>query len=142
MNNRLAEGMTFEFGFKVPENKTVPHLFPEFEEGAVMPQVFATGYMVGLFEFACIKAINPHINWPSEQTVGTHIDVSHTAATPPGFLVTVKGRLEKVEGRKLTFSIEANDGVDTISKGTHQRFIIQVDKFKGAVAAKQAKTKV
>jgi len=131
--------MTFEFNFKIPENKTVPHLYPEFEEGAVMPRVFATGYMVGLFEFACIKAINPHIDWPREQTVGTHIDVSHTAATPPGMTVTVRGRLESVEGRKLMFSIEAGDEVDRISKGTHQRFIIQAEKFNATVAIKKEK---
>lgn len=139
MSNSLRAGMTFEFIFKVPENKTVPHLYPEFEEGAVMPRVFATGYMVGLFEFACIKAINPHIDWPREQTVGTHIDVSHTAATPPGMTVTVRGRLESVEGRKLMFSIEAGDEVDRISKGTHQRFIIQAEKFNATVAIKKEK---
>ncbi len=139
MSNSLRAGMTFEFNFKIPENKTVPHLYPEFEEGAVMPRVFATGYMVGLFEFACIKAINPHIDWPREQTVGTHIDVSHTAATPPGMTVTVRGRLESVEGRKLMFSIEAGDEVDRISKGTHQRFIIQAEKFNATVAIKKEK---
>ena len=101
-----------------------------------MPRVFATRFMVGLFEFACIKAINPHIDWPREQTVGIHIAVSHTAATPPGMTVTVKGRLEAIEGRKLTFSVAADDGMDTISTGTHQRFIVIADKFNDAVAKK------
>jgi fluoroacetyl-CoA thioesterase len=102
-----------------------------------MPDVFATGYMVGLFEFACIKFINTHIDWPRQQTVGIHINVSHTAATPPGFTVTVKGRLEKIDGRKLSFALQAHDGVDAISKGTHDRFIIDADKFNAGVDKKR-----
>ena len=138
MTSTLQEGLEFEFVYTVPQDKTVPHLFPEFAEGRAMPEVFATGYMVGLFEFACIKAINAHIDWPRQQTVGIHINVSHTAATPPGFTVTVKGRLDKIDGRKLSFTLSAHDGVDTISKGTHDRFIIDADKFNAAVAKKTA----
>jgi fluoroacetyl-CoA thioesterase len=138
MTNTLQEGMEFEFDYEVPPDKTVPHLFPEFPEGGLMPDVLATGYMVGLFEFACIKAINPHIDWPRQQTVGIHVNVSHTAATPPGFTVKVKGRLEKVDGRKLSFSLVAHDGAGTISKGTHDRFIIDAEKFNAAVAQKAA----
>ena len=66
------------------------------------------------------------------------VNVSHTAATPPGFTVTVKGRLEKIDGRKLSFAIEARDGVDTISKGSHDRFIIDAGKFNAGVAKKKA----
>jgi len=137
MSGSLQEGMTFEFAYVVPPEKTVPYLFPEFAEGKAMPEVLATGFMVGLFEFACIKFINPHIDWPRQQTVGIRIDVSHTAATPPGLTVTVKGRLEKVEGRKLTFAIEAHDGRDAISAGTHERFIIDAAKFNAGVAKKK-----
>jgi fluoroacetyl-CoA thioesterase len=138
MTSILQEGLEFEFVYTVPQDKTVPHLFPEFAEGRAMPEVLATGYMVGLFEFACIKAINAHIDWPRQQTVGIHINVSHTAATPPGFTVTVKGRLDKIDGRKLSFTLSAHDGVDTISKGTHDRFLIDADKFNAAVAKKAA----
>jgi fluoroacetyl-CoA thioesterase len=94
--------------------------------------------MVGLLEFACIRFINPHIDWPRQQTVGIHINVSHTAATPPGMSVTVKGRLDKVDGRKLSFSLEAFDDREIISRGTHDRFIIDADKFNAAVAKKQS----
>jgi fluoroacetyl-CoA thioesterase len=103
-----------------------------------MPRVLATGYMVGLLEFACIKFINPHIDWPRQQTVGIHINVSHLAATPPGMTVIVKGRLEKLDGRKLGFSLEAFDDREIISRGTHDRFIINAVKFNAAVAKKQA----
>ena len=140
MSHTMEAGMTFEFQYVVPDDKTVPHLFPEFPEGQVMPDVLATGYMVGLFEFACIRFINDHIDWPRQQTVGIHINVSHTAATPPGMTVNVRGRLAHADGRKLSFSLEADDGVDTISKGTHDRFIIDAEKFNAAVAKKREST--
>ena len=139
MESTLEPGLMFEFKYDVPSNKTVPHLYPEANEFQDMPDVFATGYLVGLIEWACIDAIKPHINWPIEQSVGIHINVDHTAATPPGFTVIVKGTLTKVEGRKLTFEIEAHDGLDTISKGTHQRFLIDASRFNLSVAKKVEK---
>ena len=105
-------------------------------EFQAMPRVLATGFMVGLFEWACIQAINPHIDWPEEQTVGIHINLSHTAATPPGLTITVKGKLEEVEGRKLSFSLVADDGVDKISEGTHDRFVINAAKFNDKMSVK------
>ena len=78
MTDALQAGMTFEFRYAVPQERTVPHLFPDIEEAAKMPHVFATGYMVGLIEWACIQAINPHIDWPNEQTVGININVNRS----------------------------------------------------------------
>lgn len=141
MKESLKPGLTFEYQFEVPENKTVPHLYPEMPEGQIMPKVFATGYLVGLFEFACIKFVNFHLDWPKEQTVGIGIHISHLAATPPGFTITVHGTLEKVEGKKLTFSLSAHDGVDKISEGSHERFVINAEKFNAGVDAKLKKLK-
>jgi len=129
MKDTLKPGIEYVHTFKVPENKTVPFLYPESEEFVAMPEVFATGYLVGFLEWACIKAINPHIDWPQEQTLGTHIDVSHLAATPPGLELTAKVKLIEVDGRRLVFEVEAHDGIDTISTGTHERFIIIKEKF-------------
>lgn len=129
MKETLRPGIESEFAFTIPESKTVPALYPESAEFQEMPEVFATGFMVGFLEWACIKAINPYLDWPDEQTVGTHIDVSHVAATPPGFQVTAKVKLVEVDGRRLLFYVEAHDGVDLISKGTHERFIIKKDRF-------------
>ena len=140
MESSLKTGMTFTFTYTVPDNKTVPHLFPEATLFQEMPQVLATGFMVGLVEWACIEAINPHIDWPREQSVGIKVDLDHTAATPPGLTVTIRGTLSAVEGRKLTFDIEADDGVDRISRGTHQRFLIDAERFNQSVAAKSAKS--
>jgi fluoroacetyl-CoA thioesterase len=140
MKDSLRAGLSFEFKFKVPENKTVPHLYPESPEFQVMPKVFATGFMVGLFEWACIQAINPYLDWPKEQTVGIEVRLSHLAATPPGLTITVKGALDKVEGRKLSFSLVGDDGVDKISEGTHERFIIDAAKFNEKATAKRSNT--
>ena len=136
MKNTLKPGIKYSHTFTVPKSKTVPALYPESEEFVIMPEVFATGYLVGFLEWACIKAINPHLDWPKEQTVGTHIDVSHEAATPPGLTVTAKVELIAVEGKKLTFSVEAHDGVDLISKGRHERFIINRQKFDERIKVK------
>ena len=129
MKDSLQVGLTYEHRFLVPTSKTVPALYPEAPEFLVMPEVFATGFMVGFLEWACIKAINPHLDWPHEQTVGTHIDVTHQAATPPGLTVIANVELIAIEGKKLTFSVEAHDGVDVIAKGRHERYLIDKKKF-------------
>lgn len=140
MKESLKPGIRYVHKFTVPQSKTVPALYPEAEEFLVMPEVFATGFLVGFLEWACIKAINPHLDWPQEQTVGTHINVSHEAATPAGLTVTATVELIAVEGRKLTFNVEAHDGIDLISKGTHERFIINKLKFDTKVHAKKSST--
>jgi len=136
MKDSLKPGLNFEYLFQVPENRTVPHLLPEAEEFQLMPKVLASGFMVGLIEWACIQALKPHLNWPEEQTVGIDFKLTHTAATPPGLTVRVRGTLEKMEGRKLTFSISAEDDVDKISEGTHDRFVIDAARFTVKAAAK------
>ena len=136
MKDTLKPGILYTHAFTIPKSKTVPALYPESEEFVIMPEVFATGYLVGFLEWACIKAINPHLDWPEEQTVGTHIDVSYEAATPPGLTVTAKVELIAVEGKKLTFLVEAHDGVDLISKGRHERFIINRQKFDERIKVK------
>lgn len=136
MKQSLKPGIRYEHKFKVPRSKTVPALYPEAEEFVAMPEVFATGFLVGLLEWACIKAVNPHLDWPAEQTVGTHIDVTHQAATPPGLEVTATVELTAVEGRKLVFAVQAHDGIDLISRGRHERVVIIKDKFDGRLSAK------
>ena len=136
MKDTLQAGLQHTFAFTVPETKIVPALYPESEEFQVMPGVLATGYMVGLIEWTCIQAVNPHLDWPHEQTVGIHIDVSHIAPTPPGLKVEVTVRLEEVEGRKLTFAVEARDDLEEISRGIHKRFVIYPEKFNRKVYEK------
>jgi fluoroacetyl-CoA thioesterase len=137
MKESLKPGIKYQHTFRVVQSKTVPALYPEAEEFAVMPNVFATGFLVGLFEWACIKAIKPHLDWPREQTVGTFIEVTHEAATPPGLAVTAAVELVAVDRKKLTFAVEANDGVDLISKGRHERFVIDKEKFDAKLESKK-----
>ena len=136
MKDTLKAGLEYELRYRVPDNKTVPALYPESSEFQVMPRVFATGYMVGLIEWACIQAVNPHIDWPTEQTVGISINVNHTAATPPGLEVCARVRLTEVDGKRLVFETILNDSVDIISKGTHERFIIDAEKFNHKIKQK------
>jgi len=137
MKVSLKPGIRYQHRFVVPSSKTVPALYPESPEFVAMPEVFATGFLVGFLEWACIKAINPHLDWPQEQTLGTHIDVSHEAATPPGLEVTATVELIEVDGRRLVFAVEAHDGVDLISRGRHERFVINREKFDAKIGAKK-----
>jgi fluoroacetyl-CoA thioesterase len=138
MKTSLAPGLVFTFRYRVPEGKTVPFVYPESPLFQEMPKVFATAFMVGLLEWACIEAIRPHLD-PGEQSVGTAISVTHTAATPPGFTVTVEVRLLEVEGRRLVFAVKAHDGVDAIGEGRHERFVIDRDRFVRKVQEKAAR---
>ena len=135
MKDTLKPGLTHTFRYRVPASKMVPALYPESPEFLVMPAVFATGFMVGLIEWACIDFLREHLDWPEEQSVGTHVDVSHLAATPAGLEVTVRTLLVGVEGRKLVFEVEAHDGVDAISRGRHGRMLIRADRFNERVRA-------
>jgi hypothetical protein len=62
MKETLKPGIRYEHKFMVPQSKTVPALYPESDEFVAMPEVFATGFLVGFLEWACIKAINPHLD--------------------------------------------------------------------------------
>ena len=139
MKPTLKPGLTHRFTYKVPENKTVPYTYPESPEIAAMPKVFATGYMIVLMEWVCTQLLAPHLD-PGEGSLGVHVDVSHTAATPPGFTVTVDVECTQVVGKRVTFQIKAHDGVDQIGAGRHERFVVDLAKFNARAAEKAAKT--
>jgi fluoroacetyl-CoA thioesterase len=132
----LQAGLQYQFRYTVPPEKTVPHLYPESESFQQMPQVLATGFMVGLMEWACIEAIKPHLDWPREQSLGTLVNFPHLAATPPGLTITVDVTLDKVDGRRLIFSVVAHDGVDRITEGKHERVVIDKEKFESRLSTK------
>ncbi len=135
MKESLQPGLEYTHTYRVPENKTVPHLYPESKIFQEMPEVLATGFMVGLIEWACMEALAPHLE-PGEGSVGTLVNVTHTAATPPGMEVTVHVRCLEVDGQRTVWEIEARDEVDVIGKGTHERFCIDIDRFNARVAKK------
>jgi len=125
----LREQLTYQHKFTVTNEKTVPHLYPESDLFQEMPHVLATGFMVGLLEWACIELLRPYLEWPEEQTLGTHVDFSHDAPTLPGMTVTIDVELVKIDGRKLVFQVSAHDGIDIISTGLHERILIDQKKF-------------
>ena len=139
MKPSLKPGIEYALRFRLPSSKTVPALYPEAPEFQEMPAVFATGFMVGFLEWACIKAVKPHLDWPEEQCVGTYIDVSHVAATPPGLEITATVRLVEVDRRRLVFEVEAHDGIDLIARGMHERFIIDRERFSRKAKEKAAR---
>jgi fluoroacetyl-CoA thioesterase len=137
MKDTLKPGLTHTLTFTVPENKTVPHLYPEAPGFAEMPQVFATGFMVGLFEWACIELMKPHLD-SGEGSLGIHVDFSHSAATPPGLTINVTATCTRVDGRILEFEVKGHDGVDVIGEGRHRRAVVRWDSFNARVAKKRA----
>jgi fluoroacetyl-CoA thioesterase len=136
VRDTLAPGLEGELRFVVPVAKTVPYLYPESPGFAAMPEVLATGFMVGLVEWACIDLIAPHLD-EGEMSLGVHVDLSHDAATPPGLEVAVRVRLEEVDGRRLAFATEADDGRDPICAGRHERFVVDRARFEEGVARKR-----
>lgn len=134
MRDTLRAGLTHTFRYRVPVDKTVPALYPEAPEFQAMPRVFATGFLIGLVEWTCIQALNPHLDWPREQTVGTRFDLTHAAPTPPGNEVTVEVELTELDGRRLVFRVTARDDAALICEGTHERFVIDAAKFNARLA--------
>ena len=137
MRDSLQAGIILEHRFTLPDSKMVPALYPEAPEFQQMPAVFATGFLVGLLEWACLKAVLPHLDSPHEQTVGTHIDINHTAATPAGLTVVVQAKLVAVAGRRLHFEVVAHDDVEQISYGMHDRFVIDRARFDASMQRKR-----
>jgi fluoroacetyl-CoA thioesterase len=83
--------------------------------------------------------VNPHLDWPREQTVGTHVDLSHEAATPPGCEVRVEVELLEVDGRRLVFRAEAHDDAARICRGRHERFVVDAERFEARLASRAQK---
>jgi fluoroacetyl-CoA thioesterase len=141
MKDTLHPGATAQFSFRVPAEKTVPHLYPEAPEFKEMPTVFATGFMVGLMEWTCLKVLAPHLD-EGEGSLGVHIDVSHIAATVPGQTVTVVAECTKVSGRRVSFRVKAHAGIELIGEGEHERMIVPWARFVARVNEKAKAARV
>jgi predicted thioesterase len=105
------------------------------EVGSGDAPVLASPMMIALMEGAAVDCIDAHIP-EGYQSLGTHLDVHHTAPTPLGLTVTATAILTAVEGRKLTFAVAAHDGREPIGKGTHTRVIVDTPRFMARLAAK------
>jgi len=135
MKPTLIAGLTHTHRFSVTEAKTVPNLYPESPDFVAMPKVFATGFMVGFIEWACLELMKPHLD-EGEGSLGVHIDVDHRAATPPGMEVTADVEVTAVDGRKVSFRVTARDEVEVIAEGTHRRFIVDWNRFNAGLVEK------
>jgi fluoroacetyl-CoA thioesterase len=134
----IKTGLSASTEIMVGTRDTAPHV------GSGKIKVLATPVLVMLLEEAALNAVEGLLP-AGQQTVGTRLDVSHTAATPVGMRVHAHAEVVKVEGRKLLFRVWAEDEVERIGQGSHERIIVTVDRFdlrtqgKMAAAAKNNK---
>lgn len=132
----LVPGLFHSENMVVTPAHTVPQVgnWPGFAD---MPPVFATAMMIGFMEQTCIQALRPYLR-DSQRTVGTHVNMNHVAATPVGMQVVAQVELVEIHGRSLTFKVTCSDDVGLIGEGTHQRAIIDWQRFEERLAAKTA----
>ncbi len=126
----LKIGLVCEISEEVTLNNTASAL------GSGGIDVYATPAMIALMEKAAMNAVQPAIE-EGLSTVGTMVNIKHMAATPVGMTVTAKAELIEVSEKRLLFNVEAFDGKDKIGEGTHERFIISVEKFISRVNSKK-----
>lgn len=128
----IKPGLQSSTEILVGTRDTAPHV------GSGKIKVLATPVLVMLLEEAALNAVEGLLP-AGQQTVGTRLDISHTAATPVGMRVIAHAEVTKVEGRKLTFRVWAEDEVERIGEGVHERIIVTVDRFdlrtQGKIAA-------
>jgi len=110
------------------------HLASELDSS--LASVLSTPTMVAMMEQAAINAIKPFLD-AGESSVGMTIDVSHSAATPPGHRARAEAEVTKVEGRRLEFIVRAFDDVEQIGSGTHRRAVVDAAKFNDRLKIKQ-----
>lgn len=129
MELHLSAGLTGEKREVVSEKNTA------IQYGSGCVPVYATPAMIGLMEGAAVEAIAAHLPEGSS-SVGTELNVRHLAATPVGLGVRAVAELTLVEGRRLVFTVTAFDDKEQIGVGTHERFVINVEKFLAKASAK------
>jgi fluoroacetyl-CoA thioesterase len=128
----LRPGLSGTAEIVVGTRDTAPHV------GSGKIGVLATPIMVNLMEAAALQAVERFMP-PGFQTVGTHLDVRHFAATPVGMKVQAHAELVKVDGRTLTFHLRAVDDREPIGEGMHERLIINVERFDARMQKKLGK---
>jgi fluoroacetyl-CoA thioesterase len=142
----LKAGMRHTETITVEDRLTVSQVVGVFAPGTDMPPVLATAYLIGFVEWTCMRLLEPYLE-PQHRSLGTQVNLSHSAATPVGMKVTAEVTLESVENRRLRFSVRCRDEVDVISEGQHERFVVDIDRFmkglekkRGLDSAKEALT--
>lgn len=103
--------------------------------GSGLVEVFATPMMIALIEQTCLESVLPYLE-EGQGTVGTLVNVTHSAATPVGMRVWCDSELVEVDRRRLCFSVKAYDECGPIGEGTHERFVIDTAKFQAKIDSK------
>jgi fluoroacetyl-CoA thioesterase len=129
--SRIAPGVKGEFSLLVTHEVAVDFL------GLENARILGTPYLIGYLELTARNAVK-HLLEPGQDTVGTHVDVRHIAATPLGMHVRFHAVVTGVEDRRVRFHVEAHDEREKVAEGTHERFIVTVDRFAERLAAKWA----
>jgi predicted thioesterase len=129
ISDRLKPGLKGAKAIVVAEEHTAPHV------GSGVVPVLATPVMVNLLEAAALAAVEKFLP-AGYQTLGTVLNVAHFAATPVGLEVKAMAELVSVEGRKLTFSLRAEDEIENIGDGSHERVVVNVERFEQRVKNK------
>jgi predicted thioesterase len=130
--------MSLEIGLKGRSETVVEESNTAAAVGSGLVPVFATPYMIALMENAAANTVAPHLE-AGQGTVGTHLNVSHEAATPIGMKVWAEALLKEVDGKRLVFEVTAYDEAGVIGRGSHERFIINTEKFLAKCEAKKQK---
>lgn len=126
----LNPGLTHTIEITVDE----PRLACSMKSGTL--PVFATPAMIALMEETAMESVAPFLE-EGTATVGTKLDVQHLSASPLGAVIRCESRLTEVDNRRLVFSVKARDNAGLIGEGTHERFIIAIEKFMAKVDAKK-----
>ena len=127
--------MNLQTGIKGKHVWTVTSELTADKVGSGSVQVFATPMMVALIEKTCLLSVASCLE-EGQGTVGTHINVSHTAATPVGMAVTAECELVEIDRRRLVFKVSVHDERGPVGEGTHERFIIDIQKFQAKTDGK------
>jgi len=127
--SQIKPGLTGTIAITVAHEHTAPFV------GSGRIEVLATPVMINLFEAAALAAVE-HLLPAGHQSLGIHLDVSHTAATPIGLRVTATAEVVRLEGRTITFKVAARDDFEQIGGGTHQRVVVSVERFDERVRRK------
>jgi fluoroacetyl-CoA thioesterase len=124
----LKPGLRHAETLTVNEALSVPAQAQLFDPSTEMPPVFATAQMIAFVEWACVHALAPYLA-PHQRTVGTRVEMTHTAATPVGMRVIAEIELVEIDDRRLRFRAICRDEVETIGEGFHERTVIDHARF-------------
>lgn len=127
--SKVTVGLTGQAGIVVADEHTAPRI------GSGRIAVLATPVMINLMEAAALDAVEALLP-EGHQSLGTHLDVTHVAATPVGMAARATAEVVAVDGRKVTFRVEARDEIDIIGAGLHERVVVNVTRFDERVQAK------